>query len=318
MLFHIKGILHLELPYEQFLFSACMLPPFFFLSGTLFNERDSFRSFIIKKTNRLLIPFGFFYLLSAVILPNILHFFLGMDFETIVGWPSLWAFVFPGKYPNFPLWFLWSLFLMNIFFRALYSLCNWKVPHFLRTALFGLCLCCAIVGTIAENVFSSDVACLFKTLDNIPFFCMGFMCKSMIKNEIRQTSIIKKAGIIIFSFLITLLSLLPDNHLGILVNTLVYILYGVSGSFLIITISAIIKYLPLVSYLGRFSIIILLTHGLLLRAGTPAVMRLSSYIGNHYAVILFWTAMMLSYLLLIPILRHAIPYFTAQKPIIKM
>lgn len=53
--------------------SIFMLPLFFFLSGLFFKEYDGFSEFLVKKINTLLIPFAFFYLITSIALPNILH-----------------------------------------------------------------------------------------------------------------------------------------------------------------------------------------------------------------------------------------------------
>ncbi|MBR4815346.1 MAG: acyltransferase family protein, partial [Paludibacteraceae bacterium] len=82
MLFHIKGIKDVSYDpiVESVLFSSCMVPPFFFIAGTFFREGDRFRKFLIKKVNSLLVPFVFFYLMSAVIIPNLTHQLFGMNY----------------------------------------------------------------------------------------------------------------------------------------------------------------------------------------------------------------------------------------------
>lgn len=52
--------------------SAIRMPLFFFLSGMFFKEYDGFLTFLKKKTNKLLIPFVFFYLTTSVLIPIIL------------------------------------------------------------------------------------------------------------------------------------------------------------------------------------------------------------------------------------------------------
>ena len=41
-----------------------LLPLFFFLSGLFFKEYENFCDFILRRVNKLLIPFAFFYFLS--------------------------------------------------------------------------------------------------------------------------------------------------------------------------------------------------------------------------------------------------------------
>ena len=75
--------------------------------------------------------------------------------------------------------------------------------------------------------------------------------------------------------------------------------------------------LPFFSYVGRYSIMLLLTHGLLIRALTPLCLRLSEKTGSEIAVFLLFLTVLMSYYLLIPLMRRFLPYVTAQKPLFR-
>lgn len=318
MLFHTKGLLQCEFFIDPVLFSSYMLPPFFFLSGVFFKEEDSFGTFLKKKTNRLLIPFAFFYIVSAVIMPNFLHYIMGVEIKSVIGWKSLLAFVWPGVYPNFPLWFIWCLFLMNLLFWAINHLCNRIFRRHSRAMVACACICCALLATCYEQLFSVDVACIYNTLKYILFFCAGFLVSGIIKGHCLDTfSNLKKTGLLLITLAVTLVRLIPCVTASVLLETLSFYICGLAGSVFVIIVSSMIMYLPLVSYLGRYSIIIVLTHGLLIRAGTVFIAYLSSVIGTYNAVLLFWVLMALSYLIFIPIIRWCMPHVTAQKPLLK-
>jgi len=318
MLFHIRGIAPQGLLLDPVLFTACMLPPFFFLSGLFFKE-ETFSVLLRKKTSKLLIPFLAFYLVTAVALPNLLHYFYGMKFETVVGWRSLWAFIWPGKYPNIALWFLWSLFLMNLMFWGILRFAKRFFPNHHFLAISSIFLGLAIVGNYAYFQLSADIGNLFGTMRNIPFFCLGYMAsqKDFI-GRMESASMKNKAICLLVAFLVTLLLYLPIVHQSLSTNTIAYYVCGIAGTTLILSLSSMIVRLPLISYLGRYSIIVLLTHGLIIRISLPFVLRLSGSMNPYCLIFAFWLLMALSYLIIIPLCKRFLPYITAQKPLLKI
>ena len=55
---------------------ACRMPLYFFLSGLFFKPYENFKGFLLRKTNKLLIPFLFFYLTVSVLIPDILFYYI--------------------------------------------------------------------------------------------------------------------------------------------------------------------------------------------------------------------------------------------------
>ena len=161
------------------------MPLYFFLSGLFFKPYEGFRGFLIRKTNKLLIPFAFFYLTTSVILPYIFWKFLGHTINTVVGIESLWAFINLETFPNVPIWFLWCLFLLNLFFYGLYLLSS-KTRHPLRM-LSLLCLGAGLIGFSCLFFHVNLYAFIDEALEAMPFFCCGYL--------LRQYSIQAPAGI---------------------------------------------------------------------------------------------------------------------------
>lgn len=313
MLFHIRGICTDEFTLSPVLFDACMLPPFFFLSGVFFKEEASLSLFMRKKIDRLLLPFMVFYLVTAVALPNVLHYRFGMTFETVIGWPSLWAFVWPGEYPNIALWFLWCLFIITIIFRLLLSFSKAisEAQHLIVLILF--CIGCAAVGILLEDHFQTDVATLFRALKNLPLFCLGYvMWQFDILSRIETMGIRRKLLGLFVAISISLLSCLTYDSLW--TNAVMYYVYGIAGTALIIILSSIIVHMPLISFLGRHSIIVLLTHGLMVRAGYSFFQNLSLTIPSYISVTAFWLCMACSYYAIVPFCKKFLPHITAQRP----
>lgn len=314
MCFHIKGIIPNDCMLAPVAFSACMLPPFYFLSGLFFKEESSFGVFMQKKVERLLIPFAFFYIITAVAIPNILHFWFGMKFETVVGWPSLWAFVWPGEYPNIPIWFLWCLFIMSIIFRILLSLSKAISEKHHQIILILLCISCAVAGISSEDYFQTDIANLFDALKNMPLFCLGYvMSHYEMLCRIESMGIRRKLLGLFAALPISLLSCLAYDSLWI--NGIIYYIVGTAGTALIIILSSIIVQMPLISFLGRYSIIVLLTHGLMVRAGFPLFQNLAITIPSYISAAAFWVCMACSYFAIVPFCKRILPHVTAQKPL---
>ena len=312
MLFHIRGICDIEIPFSPVLFSACMLPPFFLLSGMFFKEEVSFGVFLRKKVDRLFLPFVFFYLVTAVVLPNVLHYFFDMKFETVIGWPSLWAFVWPGEYPNFPLWFLWCLFIINIIFRLLLSFSKIisETQHHIILILF--CISCAVISISSKGHFQTDVANLFDALSNMPLFCLGYVIYHFdILSKIESMSTKKKLWGLFVAISISLLSCLTYDNLW--TNAIMYYVYGTAGTAMVIIFSLFIVQIPLISFLGRYSIIVLVTHGLMVRAGYSIFQNLSMTIPSYISVTAFWMCMAYSYYAIVPFCKKFLPHVTAQR-----
>lgn len=317
MLFHIKGLVGCDLFLGDVLFSSFMLPPFFFISGMLFKENQPFRTFIVNKTNRLLIPFASFYLITAVIIPNVLHSCFGMYFGTVTGWRSLWAFVWPGEYPNQPLWFLWCLFLMSLLFRAVNSCCaRWS--HRRSDVMIAMvCVCFAGLGVMGDRLFPVDVACVLNTLRNILFFGAGYLAKDLLFNRLNIMNNLQKGVSLLVALCVTLLYGASFVHECLLAESVAFFVCGIAGSLSVIIVSSMIGHMPVVSYIGRYSIMVVLTHGLLIRACAPLSLRLNQLMGPYPTVLVIWVLMILCYMAIIPLMRRLLPHITAQKPVLK-
>ena len=305
VLFHTKGVLDVHYASDAFL-ASFRLPLYFFLSGLFFKDYGGFSRFFIKKINRLLVPFFCFYLCFSVCLPNMLHYVFGIHFDTVVGWPSLWAFLWPGQYPNIPIWFLWCLFLMNVLFWIIYTVSNRYGGQWL---LILLCMVCGFIGSQLTDSYSTDFGNVFKAFQSMPFFCFGYLLKHY--NGLQRLQAMSQLSVLCSTLL----------FLGFtLFFTFYYPLYftaGITGTLFILLLARLIGRLPFFSYVGRYSIMLLLTHGLLIRVLTPLCLRLSERVGDETATFLLFIIVLMSYYLLIPLMRRFLPCMTAQQPLFR-
>ena len=306
ILYHLQSFYSVQLCTDAFLFSF-FLSTFVFVSGFFFNNQKGFKYFIKSKTNSLLIPFFFFYITTSVLVPNIAHYVLGIHIQTVVGWPSLWAFIIPCEFPNIPLWFLWCLYITNFLF--------FLISYTRRILIIGfICILLGFVGFLFQWKGSQLPAFLNNVLMFMPFFFVGHLYKKKgmfrrIKKKKTTIIITIVAGIITWFISITL----KDTEKFYL-TLLRYYIAGIIGAFFILFLSRWIHQLSYVTYLGRYSIAILVTHDLLILAFS----QISKFFPlPHYAqVFLVLSCVLLCYTFLIPLMRKYFAFFIAQKELI--
>lgn len=153
------------------------MPMFFFISGLLFNEKDTCEQYIIKKFKTLYIPFLFWniviYLIEYTLKVNLenkefqLNAYLNVVFQIEAGVNKS---TFLGA-----TWFLAALFWVSVLYKCLYG--------FLRRHLFYaailMTVICSIFTIIALNItipyfISRTVICSL-------FYSLGVSCKNLME-----------------------------------------------------------------------------------------------------------------------------------------
>jgi acyltransferase len=251
---------HTILPYawQVYVFSFHM-PLFFFLSGYLFNPKKypDFWQFIIKKARSLLIPYLFFCLLAYI--------YWVFRFGSTQFFDPIWQAIMSANwlYPPFiPLWFLTTLFVVEIYF---YLLQKYLPKLFLPIAIV---LSTALGFWLGLNnhlmIWGADIA-LVASL----FYYLGFLAKQN-NNWIKSWA--KKFIWIIVPILFIanyLLSQIHNYQMSMLKRAydvpLVFILAGLTGIGAYLLLSKILKQtifkeITIFDFLGQNSLIILGLH----------------------------------------------------------
>jgi len=288
VLYHLQESYDVSLPSDRYLLLIRM-PLYYFLSGFFFKEYDGFRSFVRKKVKRLLIPFLFFYLLTSVLLPILASRFLGMNFGTGSDWRLIYAFLTFSDYPNIPLWFLWALFLLNLLFYLLHDRCR----SLLLLGILCLILSCAL-GNFSPIALPASLNRMF---DGLLFFYFGYVFKSLYANRFQKWYY--AAAFIVLFLLIGFWN--PENTLLLLIQHYLGGLLGICG---LVLVCRMIGSLPYVSYVGRYSIMVLVTH-------EPLIRLLQAIHVPH--ILVAFGILLLLYPLIIPLMRRYLPHVTAQK-----
>lgn len=249
---------HLKLPNEmtKFIFSFHM-PLFFFVSGFVFKPKNSF-DFIRDKFKRILVPYFVFSAITFLLyyIPNysnselnvidfVIGTLLGVSDDYYLSW-------------NVVLWFLPSLFFINVLFNFLY---NYKNTYFIIVALF-----------IISLSFLKDNTTLFlpfhigSALIMIPFFILGYLLKQQYPKFI---SILKNKEIILIllSLLIFLIGTifsynndkLPDVRIHIIGDVFLFYTGALLTILGLLGLARVLQSRVLI-WLGMNSLIIMCVH----------------------------------------------------------
>ena len=299
-----------------------LLPLFFFLSGLFFKEYENFGGFLIRKVNKVLIPFAFFYLVTSFALPNILHHLFGftVSAKQSLGIGGLWAFITEEQFANNPIWFLWALFLVNIYFYVLLVLTKRLTsnPTYEAVILTIVSFAIGFSGVVYFSNHCNLPGFADSAMSAMPFFVMGYLFNK--HTDILTPNRLDKylPVIIILCFGITFY---VGGRSGYMSNRfrlhpiLVYVC-GMAGTVGTIFLAKLIRDLPFVTYWGRYSLMILCTHDLLLNVFMPLSRKVD--LPQPIMAFIVLAVVMFCYQLLIPLMKKYLPYVTGLKDVINV
>lgn len=290
-------------------------PLFFILSGLFFKEYENFWAFLKRKINKLLIPFVCFYVFGYI-LNLILYPYAWREFTH----KAIWGLYDEAISGNMPIWFLWCLFINNILLYLIVIISKKSKKYELLVfasliSVVGICGYCFGAAPDMQIPFFIDTA-----LSTTPFLGMGYLLK-------RKTKLLEKQNWDKYLLLFSLLAFVwvfffagnpffPSNNF---LDCSFFSLYtcGLLGALGIIFFSKKIVRLPIISYYGRYSIMILSTHlpmyAILYNIANYC--KISQSLRLHFV---FFFLIMASYMIVIPLMKKYLPYITAQKDIIKI
>ncbi len=281
---------HINYPLQLQLESVRM-PLYFILSGLFFKTYSGFVDFVLHKMNKILIPFLFF---------NSLFVFIGTYCAPHIG-DAL-------RNWNVPLWFLLCLFEMNVIFCAL----RLSVKN--DFALMAISLVLGVVFSFA-GALPFRVGTAFSCL---PFFVFGYFLRQKTNFLTDEPSVVNTVALCVAALALTTLFsgvcyyLNNDFHM----NILALYLCGMSGTLAILSISNHLRVIPFVSYVGRCSLIVLISHYPIVRMTNVLMSRLD-FDPSLLALLHFVLTLGLSALVIAPI-KRLLPHFVAQKDLIRI
>ncbi|MBR5087282.1 MAG: acyltransferase [Muribaculaceae bacterium] len=290
-------------PYN-FMLQQFRVPMYFFLSGLFFKEYNGFFDFSRRKINNIVIPLLFFTLIGVIFNLCCNLFKHNMDFRMALS-------MFPRNpiNANTPIWFLVVLFEINI----IYYLLQKFLPRWL-TIIAAIIL--SIVGYVV--VQHCDNISIFLYLDiafvAMPFFILGSESRRLGLLERGPHKAVRIAMVLVTAVLlyffageINMYERRYPSYLSL------YIFPAISILTLLFVSQYIKRPVPIISHIGRYSIIVLGTQILLIYPLKYAVIKFFPSINTmwHYLIILV-SVVILEYPV-IYLLRKYLPRFTAQE-----
>lgn len=298
-------------------FTSFRMPLYFFLSGLFFKTYGGGIPFLKKKINKILIPFLFFYVLTADFIPQV---FYSLSDRPLLGINNL---TFMGQMhdicydccqaTNGPIWFLLCLFEVNILFCCVNVIYKENVELiYTLSVLFGINgLLLSYFDIRLPLTFSTSFTCL-------PFFAFGHYIRN--STSILYNSMIDKY-LISCSIVCAIFLWLVARHVVFYKNEFYHSSYftahicGIVGTMMILFLSKYLGRIPIVTYYGKYSIITLCTH-------YPLYVLYDNLIFCHILlygwckVAVSFFLILLSEMVLIPFAIKYLPYVTAQKDLI--
>ena len=332
VIFHLDFTYSCHLPYSL-MSTYFRMPLYFILSGLFFKDYGGFKYFLVKKTNKLAIPYIFFYILNILLFPFILYFlFPSLYNQPVVGLDYFFCFYYEeSNHMPDAIWFLLCLFILNLIFYGIFAISK-HIADFIKTKnnssnliISSLVILSAILGGIGYylGVNRINLNLYFDSaLTVVPFFCFGFLLRKytnvLYPNRYDKYNFL----FIIISFIIIRLlyqDLLSYRQNKFDVSFLSLYLTGIIGSVSILFIAKYIKRMPIVSYIGRYSIVTLCTHQPIIVFMNILFKTLNANISAFLQLLItFVVIVILEVYVIVPFMIKFMPHVTAQKDILKL
>ncbi len=261
VIFHIAQHYKLELPASDML-KSMRLPLYFFLSGCFFKIYNGFWDFLKRKTNKLLIPFIFWFLLSSLLLPLVLARCGMVLFPKFLSVKDILIGFVYGRFPNPAIWFLLCLFWVNIMFYVISIIAKW-----FKNTLSAIIVLSVLTGLVGVTLGAFSIRIPFfidSAFTSLPFFIFGYLLYRY--SPIVQPNKYDKWIPLILAVLLLFMyffsphySLKFNQPVNYYLSVFIY-LCGFAGALSIVILSKWIKRLSIFNYWGRYSIMILVSH----------------------------------------------------------
>lgn len=274
------------------IFEQTRMPLYFILSGLFFKDyAGGIKEFLLRKFNRILVPYLFFMIVYRLLVKAV---YLLSGFS--IG--EIWA----------PLWFLLCLFWMNGIFAAIYYLVKRYIPIGPASeAVLGI----SVIGIGVGGYYLGDLPLNIGTaMTSLPFLWTGYL----LNRKLHFLELKIRYGWALLTGILLLVVLhytyVDENFFYLnTYNTPLALIYlsGVLGTIAVLLLSRVIKWLPVISYIGRYSIIVLCTHMAIVKAVIHIPFESFAVLALTIAGCVFCCWFLSRYL----------PWFTAQKDLVK-
>lgn len=276
------------------------IPLFFLLAGLTLRPYSDLGGFLIKKINRIFIPYIFF---------SVVSWFLAMAIDSDVGTI------------NSPLWFLNSLFFAIVVCEVvLYSIPKYSLIVAFLFGLYGWFFLYS-EHLMFPRHFNVIIRCSV-------FIFIGYYLKPYvigIRCDRAKACFISFAIFVIW-LLLTYVSIFKMGATGTFglgsiceYNIIMFYATAIAGSLLVIYLSKVFVNLPLINWLGKNSLLIMCMHFPFLQYWNPFVSSLPFYteggmINKAMIALSSYVAAIAFSCLFIPLCKRFVPHLTGYKP----
>ncbi len=298
-------IFHSDLSDDFPVLMALRMPLYFILSGLFFKDYGKFLIFLVKKINRLVIPFLFFFSLGLLLRTC-------TDPES-----SLYNLVvqpfFSPSVVNEPIWFLICLFWVNM----LYYFVHMRVSSVLLRST--ICIALGVSGLLLDYYSIYLPLFLASAFSATPFFFVGVMIRKLpVLYDTDHDKAILAFAVMVLIAVITycLMGYTPQiafQHNRYTGNYPEIIIVSVLMVTCFLILCKAVKWLPVISYFGRYSIIVLGVHNLFLGY---AYLPLHWITGHTFSQMELLTLTLLLSWISIPFFKKHFKKFCAQEDLI--
>ncbi len=291
---------------------AFRLPMYYFISGIFFKLYEGFADFTRRKVNNILVPFVFFIILNFVMrcVEALLRLMIGADPIDID--PVILVEPFCQRYWLWttPLWFLLSLFWVNLLFYAIH---RWIKPLW---ALLLVTIALSVAGyALAVNKIQLPLM-MDTSLVALPYFVLGWCIN---RTGALQPTRWDRWGILALALAAVPIYLFSDFlnlHFQILPSYWKLYLLPFLAILTLFWACKPLPRVPLMCHYGQYSLIILGTHPLFFLPLRFLFIHYGLEPGVALTLIVFVLTMLLE-LPTIWILKTYFPRFVAQQPFFK-
>lgn len=289
------------------------MPLYFILSGMFFKDYGGYLVSIEKKVNKLLVPFLAFYFAAYALNFGFGAYKLGLLSVKLTDVPFIGLSNVMNMNP--PIWFLFALFDLYVIFLVVFrTFCN-LLARIVTLVILSLCGVALSIMRIELPLYLS------QSLFALPFFCYGYFLR---KGDILVNSKLCRIPWWSWCLLLLAVAVLCEN----VPFNVIFMEYMFDGNWFLINVFALcivvcvlflckrIGHLPIVSYIGRYSIVVLGTHMVMITVCLSAWSDIMEEVEMPRWLLSLCT-LSLSSILVYPCVRY-LPYFVAQKDLTQL
>lgn len=284
------------------------MPLYFVLSGLFFKQYEGFIGLFKRKLNKLFIPFAFFMLFTSLLPCLVRGTSASSYFHDFLVYRAITL--------NEPIWFLLCLLEVNLMFYLIQWGAAAVSTRYSKFIVPTVSLALGLSGLWMGSQRIGLPLYLDTGLSSLPFFAFGWWLyrqtgfMTLPPRPARDLALAAACAVAVFLLSRPVSWVTNDFTQGNLWTTH---LCGCAGTVMILSIARAAGRIRLISYWGRYSIIILCTH-------CPVMLTLIHFLESHIdgmvSVPVYFLATMLISIPVIMFMKKYMPHVTAQKDVI--